>query len=73
LDELQKGSFCDDEECDPNDLLHEKHRPTRAFFEAHDGGILSEDKKEIYFMGIIDTLTAFGAAKKSEYGFKSLF
>jgi 1-phosphatidylinositol-4-phosphate 5-kinase len=24
-------------------------------------------------MGIIDTLTAFGGAKKAEYGFKSVF
>lgn len=37
-----------------------KNRPTIPFYEAHDGGILSRDKKCIYFLGIIDTLTVYG-------------
>ena len=35
-------------------------RPPIPFYECHDGGILSEDGKCLYFLGIIDTLTNFG-------------
>jgi hypothetical protein len=45
-------------------------RPPIPFYESHDGGILSADGKYIYFIGIIDTLTNFGAKKKIEYGLK---
>ena len=47
-------------------LLHQRKRPEKAFFESHDGGIISADKKEIYFMGIIDILTNFGKKKRVE-------
>lgn len=47
-------------------------RPPIPFYESHDGGILSADGKVIYFIGIIDTLTFFGAKKKLEYTLKSL-
>ena len=47
-------------------LLHQRERPKKAFFESHDGGIISADKKEIYFLGIIDILTNFGKKKRVE-------
>ncbi len=34
-----------------------------AFFESIDGGILSKDKTKMYYVGIIDTLTYYGAKK----------
>ena len=54
-------------------LLHEKNRPPKAFFEAQDGGIVSTDGTQIYFMGIIDILTNFGAKKKVENTFRAIF
>ena len=47
-------------------LLHERRRPEKAFFESQDGGLVSADGTEIYFMGIIDILTNFGTKKKIE-------
>ena len=47
-------------------------RPPIPFYESHDGGILSSDGKYLYFIGIIDTLTYFGARKKLEYSLKSM-
>lgn len=47
-------------------------RPPIPFYEAHDGGIVSSDGKYVYFIGIIDTLTFFGAKKKLEYSLKSV-
>ena len=47
-------------------------RPPVPFYEAHDGGIVSTDGKCVYFIGIIDTLTYFGAKKKLEYRLKSV-
>jgi hypothetical protein len=41
-------------------IRNEQERPTNPFYEVHEGGILSKDKKCIYFLGIIDTLTVFG-------------
>ena len=43
-----------------------------AFFESIDGGVLSKDRKRIYFVGIIDTLTYYGAKKQLEYNFKHI-
>jgi 1-phosphatidylinositol-4-phosphate 5-kinase len=44
-----------------------------VFSEADDGGMLSEDGDELYFMGIIDILTNYGARKKLEHLFKTSF
>jgi len=54
-------------------LLHEKKRPDKAFYEAQEGGIVSADGTEIYFMGIIDILTNFGKKKRVENMFRSVF
>ena len=54
-------------------LLHERKRPEKAFFESQDGGIISADGTEIYFMGIIDILTNFGKKKKIENVMRSIF
>mmetsp|Transcript_3449 Transcript_3449/g.4277 ORF Transcript_3449/g.4277 Transcript_3449/m.4277 type:complete len:83 (-) Transcript_3449:73-321(-) len=35
-------------------------------FTEHHGGILSADGKEVYFLGIIDYLTAYGKRKTAE-------
>lgn len=42
------------------------------FFESIDGGVLSKDKSKIYFVGIIDTLTYYGAKKSLEYNVKKI-
>jgi len=44
----------------------------KPFYEEYYGGIQSEDKKKVYFFGIIDIFTNFGATKKMEYMVKSV-
>ena len=46
-----------------NILILDNERFDKTFFESVDGGILSRDKKRIYFVGIIDTLTYYGGKK----------
>ena len=53
-------------------LILDKDRFDNAFFESIDGGILSKDRKRIYFVGIIDTLTHYGAKKFIEYNAKKI-
>ena len=53
-------------------LLHERERPEKAFFESQDGGMVSADGTEIYFMGIIDILTNFGKKKRMENILRSI-
>ncbi|GAM22814.1 hypothetical protein SAMD00019534_059890, partial [Acytostelium subglobosum LB1] len=43
-----------------------------SIFQQHYGGILSSDKKEVYFIAIIDILTSWDFRKKYENMFKSL-
>ena len=44
----------------------------KPFYEEHYGGIQSEDSTKVYFFGIIDIFTNFGATKKVEYIVKSV-
>lgn len=57
-------------------LIKERDEPRDEYFvpfyEAHQGGILSSDGSKIYFFGIIDIMTKFGAKKRMEYAFKSI-
>ena len=44
----------------------------KPFYEEYYGGIQSEDRSKVYFFGIIDIFTNFGATKKVEYIVKSV-
>ena len=44
----------------------------KELFDFNDGGILSENGKEIYYFGMIDILTEFNCKKKMEYLAKKL-
>ena len=55
---------------DLNVNLHGKRK--LKFYEKNEGGLISTDGKKIYYMGIIDILTAYNAAKKMEYVIKSI-
>ena len=44
----------------------------KPFFEEYYGGIQSEENDKVYFFGIIDIFTNYGATKKMEYIFKSV-
>ena len=44
-------------------IVLDKDRYDYQFFESIEGGMLSKDRKNLYFVGIIDTLTHFGAKK----------
>ena len=70
IDELQSVISDETEQTDEQPLLHEKARPSQAFFEAQEGGMLSECGNFLYFMGIIDILTNYGGKKKVEFGVK---
>ncbi|KAJ9460679.1 putative phosphatidylinositol 4-phosphate 5-kinase MSS4 [Diplonema papillatum] len=43
------------------------------FFMRFHGGIASRDRREIYYVGIIDLLTEFGIKKKGEYTVKTVW
>uniref|UniRef100_A0A7S4NRJ5 PIPK domain-containing protein n=1 Tax=Paramoeba aestuarina TaxID=180227 RepID=A0A7S4NRJ5_9EUKA len=45
----------------------------RGIFKEFEGGMLSEDRDVIYFVGIIDTLTEYNLKKAGEHHLKSLF
>ena len=44
----------------------------KPFYEEYFGGIQSEDRTKVYFFGIIDIFTNYGASKKVEYIVKSV-
>ena len=44
-----------------------------AFYESIEGGMVSKNKKQMYFIGIIDILTHYGAKKQMEYTVKNIF
>ena len=44
----------------------------KQIYDFEDGGILSKNKKRIYYFGIIDILTQFTSAKRFEYYFKKI-
>ena len=55
--------------------LHQVKNAIKArkpFYETYLGGIQSEDNTKVYFFGIIDIFTNFGASKKVEYVVKSV-
>ena len=54
-------------------LVMSEDREKFSFYESIEGGLVSKDRKKIYFIGIIDTLTHYGSIKKLEYISKSLF
>ena len=54
-------------------LLHEQKSPPKAFFESQDGGLVSADGTQIYFLGIIDILTEFNTKKSIEHVARSIF
>ena len=50
----------------------ERINKLKRIYDFEDGGILSDDKKKIYYLGIIDILTEFTSIKKIEYVLKTL-
>eukprot|EP01063_Lacrimia_lanifica_P017943 TRINITY_DN24921_c0_g1_i1.p1 TRINITY_DN24921_c0_g1~~TRINITY_DN24921_c0_g1_i1.p1 ORF type:complete len:925 (+),score=273.86 TRINITY_DN24921_c0_g1_i1:100-2874(+) len=52
---------------------HASVDPQQPFWLQYHGGIPSRDRREIYYIGIIDLLTEFGFKKKGEYTLKSLY
>jgi len=46
---------------------HTFEKERHPFKDYNDGGIVSQEKKEIYYVGIIDILTEFNTFKKCEY------
>ena len=50
----------------------ERINKLKGIYDFEDGGILSDDKKKIYYLGIIDILTEFTSIKKIEYVLKTL-
>lgn len=44
----------------------------KDFFKLYDGGILSVDRKEVYYIGLIDILGEYNLRKKGEFFVKSL-
>eukprot|EP01060_Flectonema_neradi_P002007 TRINITY_DN11216_c1_g1_i1.p1 TRINITY_DN11216_c1_g1~~TRINITY_DN11216_c1_g1_i1.p1 ORF type:complete len:900 (+),score=116.16 TRINITY_DN11216_c1_g1_i1:106-2805(+) len=54
---------------DDPDFIDERE----PFFRRFRGGMLSKDRREIYFVGIIDLLTYFGPGKISEYAVKHVW
>ena len=42
------------------------------FYQINEGGLLSSDKKQIYFFGIIDIFTEFNTKKRMENVYKSI-
>jgi hypothetical protein len=47
-----------DEKSEAEELT--KNVDRKPFFESHNGGLITVDKKKIIFLGIIDTFTAYG-------------
>ena len=50
----------------------ERINKINEIYDLEDGGILSDNKEKIYYLGIIDIFTEFRTAKKFEYLFKKL-
>ena len=48
----------------------ERLNKLKSIYDYEDGGILSENKKRIYYFGIIDILTEFNCLKNLEYFYK---
>jgi len=57
----------------PDLALQEPTTKEGSIFSQYHGGIMSLDKTEVYFIGIIDILTTWDFRKRSEKTFKSLF
>ena len=58
---------------DYGNLLHDNcDRFDTQFYDSIEGGIVSRDRKKVYFLGIIDILTHYSGHKVFEYFSKSL-
>ena len=49
------------------------HQQGTPFWSSFHGGLASQDRREVYYVGIIDLLTAYNIKKKTEYTVKSLY
>ena len=56
----------------PKKSFNQNNVARKPFYEEHYGGIQSEDNTKVYFFGIIDIFTNYGATKKVEYIVKSV-
>ena len=71
--DLVFSSSCDTESSSSSEKLYvERLNILKGIYDFEDEGILSDNKKRIYYFGIIDILTEFNKAKHFEYIFKTL-
>ena len=74
---LSKNTFFSNTYDTESNIFSEKSAVDRinilkGIYDFEDGGILSENKKRIYYFGIIDILTEFGKMKNLEYIYKKI-
>ena len=53
-------------------LAVERINKLKTIYDFEDGGMLSDNKKRIYYFGIIDILTEFNSLKHAEYLYKKI-
>ena len=68
---LLSNSFVTESTISSEQSAIERINKLKGIYDYEDGGILSDDKKRIYYFGIIDILTEFNTSKKIEYLFKT--
>ena len=70
LDERKKElfrKFTSDKDSDISQDAIDTKKKFRELYDFDDGGILSSTGKKVYYIGIIDILTEYGFAKKTEH------